>query len=108
MAVKAGELNKRISLQAVTQTETATGGISESWSTFISVWAQVKPTSSREFMQASQAREKVSHRIKIRYRSDVTVKHRVRYGSRTLKIVSVINTDESDEELILMCEEIIQ
>lgn len=101
----AGKLRHRIAIEQVTSTGDGYGGRSEAWATFATVWAFVKPLRGHEYFQAQQMQAKVTHNIKMRYRQGVTHKMRVRYGSRILNIVSVINPDEKGRELVLMCEE---
>lgn len=56
-------------------------------------------------MQAQQINAEVSVNVKIRYRDDVTSRHRVIFGDRTLEIVSVLRPDNRKTELNLLCVE---
>lgn len=55
------------------------------WSAVADVWASVEPLSARESFQAGQAMSTATHRITIRYRSDVSTANRIKYvdGGRT-------------------------
>ena len=75
----AAELNRRVTFQRFTGESDIVGDFQylddSNWEDVITVWAQVKTISSREFMTAGQEQDEVTHNIKVRYRerdSDVT------------------------------------
>jgi len=104
--MQAGKLNKRVQLQEPAETQNSTGEEIQSYSTYTTVWASIEPLQGRELEHAQQISAEVSHRVKIRYNANVAAKDRVIYGSRTLEIEAVLNPEERNEELILMCKEI--
>lgn len=88
--MKLGRLDRRITLQQKTVSRTALGDESESWATLAAVWAEVVPTSGREYFNA-QAQQLVGSkltRFRIRYlasaRKDTEL--RVLYDSETYDI----------------------
>ena len=104
----AGRLNKRITIQQLTAGSPAQdtfGAPSESWETFAQVWAEIKPIQGREFWAQQQVQSEITHQVTIRYLSGVTSKMRVLYGSRVMSISNVINVDEKNAEMQLMCTE---
>lgn len=105
--MNAGRLRHQVTIQQQTQTATAYGGYSETWTDVATVWAHIKPLYGRERWHGDQVESDVTHQITIRYRSDVTVspQMRVLYGSRVFKIISVINPEERNELLVLECVE---
>ena len=107
--MRSGSLRHYVTIQKVTVTQDSdTGEPSESWSTLAQVWAAVEPLSGREFMNAQQVESQITHRVRIRARDDVTPDMRISHDSRTLNIESVINIEERDRELHLMCTEVAQ
>lgn len=101
-----GAMRHRITFQAQEGQKDVLGGHTGPWKDVASVWAQVKPISGREYF--SNVRETtVSHKIFCRYREGITPRLRVKYGKRVFKIISVINWDERNEGLTLMCEEMV-
>jgi SPP1 family predicted phage head-tail adaptor len=52
-----------------------------------------------------QTTSEISHKIRIRYLASVTPKLRIKFGTRYFDIVSVINPDERNEYLEMMCRE---
>ncbi len=97
-----GEFTKmkhRISLQAVSQVSDSQGGFTESWATFATVWASIRPAKGFEKFQAAQLQTPVTHKITIRYRPDVTTKHRLLFGTRVFGIKEALNRDEAKQYL---------
>lgn len=105
MTIRAGELNRRIALQSVTRTADEGGGATSAWATFATVWAKVEPLDGRERYEAQQVESAVNHRVTIRYRADVTARHRVLYGSRALAIRAVLSPDPPRQASVLLCAE---
>lgn len=103
--MRAGQLRHRVTIQGVTDTASAFGDVSQSWSSVATVWASVEPLNAREAFEAEQTKTKVSHKVMMRYRSDVSTKNRVQHDSRTLNITSVINVGERNKTLMLLCVE---
>lgn len=100
-----GQMNKRITIQTVTTTQDSYGSQSESWADTVTVWGAIWPLSGKEIVNAGQVEADFNVRIRIRYRSSVTVKNRIKYGSRYFNIKEVINLNEKNQWLELMCEE---
>ena len=104
--MKIGDLNKRVTLQYKTRVPDGMGGFTEVWNSVTpDTWAAIWPTSARDLIQASSTAMVVSHRIRIRYRRDVRGSYRVKFGNRYFAIVSIINPEEKNEWLDLMCKE---
>lgn len=105
-----GRLNKRIELQLNTEeTETfanSLGGITTTWATATTVWASIRPLSAKESFMAQQAQSDADMEIRIRYYSSLTTHYRVKYGTRYFQILSILNTNERNEEQVLVCKEI--
>ncbi|MCG3168188.1 MAG: hypothetical protein POELPBGB_03988 [Bacteroidia bacterium] len=103
----AGALRHRVILQTVTETRDAVGGVVESWATTATVWAAVEPLRGREFFQARAEQAGVDTRIRVRYRTGLTPKMRVSWGTHTYDIEAVIEPDSRRRELHLMCSEVL-
>jgi SPP1 family predicted phage head-tail adaptor len=108
--------NLRHSLTLQTNTPAAgPGEATDSWAnTATGVMAEIRPGRSREFMQARQANADVTHEVRIRYRSGVTTKQRLVFGTRNFYIEGIVNgleeypsTHERDQWLTLICREAI-
>lgn len=99
-----GKMRHRITILRPATDKDELGGYEGEWVEVCTTWAQISPLSGKEYF--SQVRENtVSHKIYCRYRPGITPKNRVRFGKRTFRILSVINWEERNEGLTLMCEE---
>lgn len=104
MALQAGQLNQRVTIQTVTLTSDAGGGSTEAWADTVTVWARVEALTGGEAWQAMQVAANLSHRVTIRKRA-VTAQQRVKYGTDILLIRSV-RPDEHNVERELLCEQV--
>jgi SPP1 family predicted phage head-tail adaptor len=94
-----------VNLQAFTEQVDAYGGRVKAWTTYATVWAAIEPLSGKELLAAEGLVAEASVRVKIRYRSGVDPGDRVIFGSRTLDINAVVNRDERNVDLELLCKE---
>ena len=102
-----GDLNRRITLQYVTQTADGMGGLPETWTNDETVWAAIWPVSASEHVLAMQTVMTISHRIRIRYRSTLKPSWRIKFGTRYFNIISIINPNEYGEWQDVMCKEVV-
>jgi SPP1 family predicted phage head-tail adaptor len=106
MALRAGTLNKRVILQTVTETRTASGGATDSWANTATLWAAIRPLQGRERFAAQQVSGTLTTEVEIRYRAGVVAQQRFMYGPRLFYIVQPpIDPDELGERLVCLCEE---
>ncbi len=106
MKYPVGSRRRVVTLQQPVYASGSTGGDITSWTTVSDgIWAAIVPLSGREFFATAQSLEskEISHRIGIRYRSGLRPDMRIVYGTRYFDIKSVINIDERNEELELIC-----
>ena len=101
-----GSLNKRINLECETRVSDGMGGTINSWKEMASdVSAAIWPTSAKEQIQQSGAVMTISHRIRIRYRSDIRASWRLKHKGRYFDIVSLINPDMGNRILDILAKE---
>jgi SPP1 family predicted phage head-tail adaptor len=91
----------RVTIQSETQSSDGQGGFTSSWVDGDTVWASIEPLKGWERMQAQQMQTPVTHKLVMRYRSDVTTETRLKYGSRLFQVKEVINQDENSRFLII-------
>lgn len=96
-------MDKRVSLQVVTQTPDGQGGYTEAWVTVANVWADIVPVSGYERMEAMKLESPLSHKVTLRYYPGITTKHRILWEGRVLQIKEVINKDEQNVMHVLKC-----
>ena len=104
--MRAGELRHQIVIQTPTETQNASGSVSTSWGTFATVFADVRPLSSRETFQMDQDVAERTVRFFIRYISGITHKMRISYDSRVFDIRTVINTGARDRSIEIIAVEV--
>lgn len=106
--ITSGKLDKRVTIQQLSAASPARNDVgepNETWVAVATVWASVEPLQGREYWAQQQIQSEVSIRLRIRYRSGLTTKMRVVYGSKIFDIKSIIDPQEKHEELQLMCSE---
>lgn len=90
-------------------TEDEMGQEKGEWTKYRSVWATVKPYKSSEYSFMGKLKPEVSHRIYVRYRTDITAEMRILYHGRTFEISGPpIDIDEKHELLEIQCEEVFE
>ena len=103
--VRAGEYRNYVTIQTVTTTQGSDGSSTESWATYISLWAKIKPLTGREYYSAQQTQAELTHNIFCRYTSGIVPNMRVLWGTRIFDIMEVVNVNERGEEIIMRCKE---
>lgn len=109
--MRIGPLRHRVTIQSFTVSQDSYGEEIKTWANLASVptvWAdvQVAPAGERFLGAAEQVQATVSLKVRIRYRTDVTVQMRLVEGSRYLYIENVYDPTGQYRELILMCREV--
>jgi SPP1 family predicted phage head-tail adaptor len=102
-----GDLRHRITIQRAHEQPDNLGGMTTVWETEAEVWAAIWPVSAREVVSNAQLVGQVSHRVRIRYLEGVAPRMRILFGARTLNILSVVNPEERNELLDLICMELV-
>jgi len=81
-----------------------------SWSTFATVWAEVKPVSGGERFSMGQERANVTHEIRIRYLAGILPNMRVQFTrddvTHTFQIHNILEESFRGAEMVLSCEEV--
>lgn len=102
-----GKMRHQITFQRPSTEKDRLAGYKDDWFDVATVWAQVSPVSGKEFL--TQIRETmVTHKIYCRYRSGITPQMQIKFKDRVFRIISVLNWDERNEGLTIMCEEHVQ
>ena len=70
------------------------------------VFASVSPLKSTEVIQQDQLDNIITHRVRIRYRSDVTSKMRIYFGTRVFRVEGIYNWEEKNVYLECRCSEV--
>ena len=100
------KLNKRITLQYPANVSDNMRGFTTTWTDSADVWAAIWPVSATEAIRSMQPTLITTHRVRIRYRSTVQPEWLVKFGTRYFNITSIINIEEINEWLDLLCKEV--
>ncbi|WP_422363178.1 phage head closure protein [Pyruvatibacter mobilis] len=104
-----GTLRERVSIQERSETSDGGGGVSFTWAnidTNPTVSARVEPLRGFEQLQGLGLQGRVTHRVTLRYRSDVTIGNRFLWGTTGLEVKSPgINEDERSRYVTFLCEQ---
>ena len=106
--IRACDLRHTIVIQAENPTEDAGGGQTDPWAsptTVATVRACIVPLRGSEALRSMQLEDKVSHRITVRWRSGITPKMRIKFGTRLFNIRSAINVEERSRWLEILADE---
>lgn len=98
--IDAGQFKTLLTLQENRPLFDDSGGYQEQWTEIATLWGRIEPqrTGSQSF--ALQAIPNVTHRIIIRYRSDIAVSVRLVRGTRNFTVLGLHDPDESQHYLI--------
>jgi SPP1 family predicted phage head-tail adaptor len=101
-----GVMRQRLSLEAAVELADDSGALQTTWSPLGEIWGQIIPASSGDRFVADRQEETITHRVLIRWRSDMQSGMRFRLGGRTFLVRSAFDPDERQRVLICRCEEI--
>ena len=101
----AGKLKHMVTIESLTQTRDAEGGMVDTWSLFATSWAAIKNLSGNERTVTAQGGKTAEARTEftIRYLPGVTAKMRVVYNDKFYDIAHVNDYDESHRFIVLTC-----
>lgn len=88
-AIDIGALDRRLILQTPSETADGMGGVIRDYVAVSTVWGSVTPMSARGDSEAERLGAALRLRIVIRFRGDVTTRHRFVDGAHVYRIVAV-------------------
>lgn len=88
-AINIGTLDRRLTLQAPGEADDGAGGVIRDYVTVTTLWASVTPLSARGDSEAERLGAALRLRIVMRFRGDVTTRHRFVDGAHVYRIVAV-------------------
>lgn len=105
--LKPNELNRKVTIQQVTNTVDAEGIVVETWADIATVWAGRKPLNGREFFAAAAINAEKTVKYVVRYRRGLKPNMRLvdSLDNVTYNIVAVLDDYYGDRtQTHLMCE----
>lgn len=103
-----GKLRHRITFQYLSDNRNQYGEPTGEWLDFKTVWASINPISGREFFQADTDNSEITHRVFMRYCVGIKRSMRIKFNQRIFGIESIINYEEKNLYLQLMCKELVE
>jgi len=106
--MRAGRLHRPITIQQEVETVDSFGEPIETWTTFATTRGSVDPLLGRELLESQQVKGIHTHRVRLRYIPNMSVKMRLKLTSdddRILHINSISDVATGGRELVLMCSE---
>lgn len=101
--VGAGDMRRWLTIQQPAASQNARGEEVPAWTTFATVWGAIVPASGREMLTAQQIQAVVTHKITIRYLAGLDPSMRVLYNGRYFDIQAVIDINEQQRQMELLC-----
>ena len=109
-SLRAGQLNRRITLQRQSNVQDSYGGPVRTWLNVATIWADIQPLTGRELESAQRMASEISHQITVRYQASLTDTrvvsgYRALYKARIFNIHAALNEDESKVLVTLLASE---
>ncbi|TVQ59915.1 MAG: head-tail adaptor protein [Phycisphaerales bacterium] len=107
--MRAGLLRHRVAVQQRVAATSDMGTPVDTWETVATVWGAVEPLSGTEALIAHQAASEATHRVRVRglpptVRPDAS-RFRVEHKGRLFDVNAVLDQEERNIELHLLCRE---
>jgi len=103
--MRAGLLNKRISIQERVETQDSFGEAKPTWTEVLSTFASIYPVRGTERYMSMEKHATATHEINIRFTELISPKHRIVYQGRAFDVVSVLNLGERNKQLKIIAKE---
>lgn len=109
-ALRAGQLNRRVTLQRQSTVQDSYGAPLSTWIDVATVWADIQPLTGRELENAQRMASVVSHQITVRHQaaladSRAVAAWRALYKGRAFDIHAALNENEANVFITLLASE---
>ncbi len=102
--MKAGTLRQRVIVEQRGSVQDSVGQPVESWTTYATVWADIRNQRGMEAVKADTMTSTVKASIRVRYKAGITAAMRVRHGATIYQIMAVLPDAASKDYMDLVCE----
>ncbi len=106
VATLIGAMRQRVTLEAPVDAPDGAGGFTRTHATLASLWARIEPVEAHDDFIEQRQEQQTTHRVTIRWRSDVAQPMRFDFHGRKLLVLSAVDPDERRRFLVCRCEEI--
>ena len=102
-----GNYRHQVSIVSVSNSPPNANGIrTPAYTTVCTTYAKIEGISSREVEWAKSFNAQTTHKVTMRWRAGIDHTMQVRFGSRTFLITGILNPEERNVRLELLCMEI--
>lgn len=101
--MRAGQLNRLISLQRKVEAKDDDGDLVKSWSEFAKPWARKVDLAGRELEAAMSISQEISVRFLVRYRTDVEQGMRIALDGEFYHVIAALDRRGDRDELQIYC-----
>ena len=105
--MNAGELTHLIVLQKKSLTQDAELNSIITWLDWRTIWASPLPKTGREYYKLATVNSEITEAFKVRYIGFLGPHLRIKFRNKYFEIIEVINTDESNTELLLTAKAVV-
>jgi SPP1 family predicted phage head-tail adaptor len=105
--INPGEYRHVIEFESLENVSDSYGAPFDRWLHVLKTRAAIYPISGKEFYAAETVNSEVSHKVNMRYMPGITPDLRIKFGDRFFSIISIINFQEKNIQLQLLCKELI-
>ena len=102
-----GELTHQIIIQVKSITSDAELNSVIAWNDWRKIWCKPILKSGREFFKLQTMNSEITEAFKIRYIGFMSPHLRIKFRNKYFEIIEVINTDESNTELLLTAKAVV-
>lgn len=104
---RAGELRHRVKILRPYEAQDVVGAAAVAYERIGETWARVEPLSGSEKLRTEQLQAELSHRVNIRYRTDMLEDMEFEIEGRRLRIVHISDLEFRHVWLECLCKEIV-
>lgn len=101
--VRAGDLNRPLAIQTRSVAVDGEGNPITTWIDGGRTWGHLQQQAAAEVVQAGQLEQDVRWIVTLHYPTTVTHESRLLYGSRVLDVRTVIDVDEANRKVQVVC-----
>jgi SPP1 family predicted phage head-tail adaptor len=105
--MRAGDLNKYVTIQYPALSKNSFGEEIETWVDHVNVWCSIEPISGSEKWLQQQRVSEATYKIRMRYRLGIDERMRIKYKNRNLQFLAVLNLYEESREIFIAAKEVV-
>lgn len=106
--INVGRLRNRIKILSYQESENELGQTVNGLTPLKTVWAEIHPLKSKEYIEAGLTQTETNYKITIRYYEDLNEEMVIGYKDKQLLITSICDIEMKHLYMELMCKEILK